>query len=528
MPQRGKQSTTTKRSSGNDGGSGKYQRGPRGGMGWLLIFVVAGGLLAVYIFAPDLPRQLLGGSSTPRQLGDEPVATQDQEATVSSRQVDISSRTLSGAADDLAVKEKEPAKEVAAPIIEDTGPEFKDAIQGASILAKAEKAYASYQWNEARSLANSMRGLDIEPELKLRIDDIIEGTKRLEALFATLGTREELVRNLETHPSLVQVTVRGQETLIIPISDMSAKTPIETDDPVTYIQDQLAAMGEVPVMQAGKSGITYKLKSANVTSVVDANVEKLIADRTATFESRVSEFEQDAEARTDPMAWYEAAKFAYRNRIDGRVVEMLDRALLLSPDLGQDIREDAAQEWFTKMVMASDGGNSAAVKGFMAQITKYKDTLVFEQAQAYYQGNMAALREARSKAVAKRSEQRKEARSRRLERAKRSGDEETVAKVEEQIKEETVQEEQMAAPPASGDIAFADAEFDKAMEMYARAQAMPATRERDALYKKTRVHFINAMNVYAAEVEAGNSSLEAKMTRASQLQFACMKYARTF
>ena len=50
------------------------------------------------------------------------------------------------------------------------------------------------------------------------------------------------------------------------------------------------------------------------------------------------------------MAWYEAAKFAYRNRIDDQVVEMLDRALV-TPDLGQTIREDAAQEWFTKMVV---------------------------------------------------------------------------------------------------------------------------------------------------------------------------------
>ena len=230
----------------------------------------------------------------------------------------------------------------------------------------AETAYAAYGWEEASSLASTIRGLDIEPDLKARAEDIIEGSKRLAALFETLSTREELVRNFETHPSLVEITMRGKPTRVIPIADMSSKTPLVGEDPVEFFRSHLTAHGEVFVIF--ESNIASKIKAGDVSDIQSAGVEQLIAQRRSVMDSRVREFEGDAELRADPMAWYEAAKFAYRNRIDDQVVEMLDRALLLSPDLGQAIREDAAQEWFTKMVMAMDGGNDPAASGFMRQI----------------------------------------------------------------------------------------------------------------------------------------------------------------
>ena len=143
------------------------------------------------------------------------MATQDQETSVSSREVDISSRTLSGGADNLAAAPVKPKDEtpIAGPVVET--PEvivFADSARGKTLLNKAETAYAAYGWEEARSTANLMRSLDIEPEVKARAEDIIEGSKRLADLFDILSTREELVRNLETHPSLVQITMRGKPT----------------------------------------------------------------------------------------------------------------------------------------------------------------------------------------------------------------------------------------------------------------------------------------------------------------------------
>jgi len=513
-------------SNNRDNTKSRPQRGPRGGMGWLFLFAAGASVLAVFIFVPDLPRQLLGGNATPKQLGDEPIAMQQQDAQVSSRQVEIAGRTLSGDATNLASKPKEPENVPELPVAEPEKIPFADAAKGQTILDKAEAAYAAYQWDEARSLANSMRGLDLQPETLLRANDIIDGTTRLSALFETLGTREELVRNLETHPSLVEITMRGRPTKVIPISDMSTKEPIEVDDPIAYMRDRLATGGEVPVVF--ESNIASVLKASDVSGVQSAGVDAVIAERRALMENRVSEFEQDAELRRDPMAWYEAAKYAYRNRIDDRVVDMLDRALLLSPDLGKTIREDAAQEWFTKMVMAMEGGNRSAAVGFMRQVQKYPETFIHAQAVAFYEGNMEELRAARERAVAQRRVQQEQARERRLERAKVSGNEEAVTRVKEQIQEETAQQEQIAAAPASGDMAMANSEFDKAMGMYQQAQAMGATPERDALYKKTRKHFQAALAVYAAAVDKGDMSVEARMTKANQLQYACMKYARSF
>ena len=47
-------------------------------------------------------------------------------------------------------------------------------------------------------------------------------------------------------------------------------------------------------------------------------------------------------------------------------------------------------------------------------------------------------------------------------------------------------------------MAYADEQFDIGMEMYAKTQAMPATRERDALYKEPVFYFLNALKVHAA------------------------------
>ena len=104
-------------------------RKPRGGMGWLFLFALGAGILCIYVFAPDLPRKLLGGASTPNQLGDEPLASQNQEASVVSRDVEIASRTLSSAVDDLETTQQAPPKEIQAPVVKSLESQFKDAAK---------------------------------------------------------------------------------------------------------------------------------------------------------------------------------------------------------------------------------------------------------------------------------------------------------------------------------------------------------------------------------------------------------------
>ncbi|TVR46848.1 MAG: hypothetical protein EA402_02145 [Planctomycetota bacterium] len=503
-------------------------RGPRGGFGWFIILLVGGGILAVFIWAPQLPQQLLGGAAQPRNLGDEPLATRDQDSAIGSRAVNIEARSLADDVTGLARRPIDEAPESAAPVIETPEvPQFRDAARGISLLERAETAYASYQWDEARRLANSMRGLDIPPAERLRAEDIIAGTQRLAELFQVLGTRDELVRNLETHPSLVELDMRGRASRGLPVNDMSSRTPIETDDPVAFVRQRLNSAGEVVILF--ENNIASVVRADTVTEVRPAGVDRVISERRQLMEQRVAEFEQDMELRNDPMAWYEAAKFAFRNRIDDRVVEMLDRALLLAPDLGQVIREDAAQDWFTRMVMAIEGGNRQAATGFMRQIQNYQDTLIYAQARAYYDGNLDQLRQAREEALAQRRAQQESARERRLERAQVTGDEQAVEQIQREIRQVEERDDRItAAPPATGDLARANESFDRGMAIYQEAQSMGATRERDNKYREARKHFLAALEIYAAAVERGDTSLEARMTQTNQLQYACMKYARSF
>ncbi|TVR15364.1 MAG: hypothetical protein EA401_02875 [Planctomycetota bacterium] len=524
--------------------SRSQQRAPRRGFGWLFLLLITGGLLAVFVYAPQVISDFGSSPRVPSQLGDQPLDTQDHSSDVMTREVAIEARSLAGEVSGLAQRADDPVDEAPSrPVIEDPIEEsFRDSQRGLDILGRAEEAYAAYRWDEARSLASGLSGLDVEPSVRLRADDIIDGTRRLEALFEALGTRDELVRNLETHPSLVEVVQRGRPNRVVPIASMNDQTPLQLDDPVEWLREQLAN-NEVAVLL--ESRIATTISSEDVSEVRSADVETAISERRQIMERRVAEFEADPEMRDDPMAWYEAARYAYQNHIDDRVVEMLDRALLLSPDLAQTIREDAAQDWFARMIVAMENENRNAATGFMRQIQRYEDTMVYAQARAFYDGNMDELRRAREEAMAQQRAQREEVRQRQLQRAQAQGDEQEVERIQEQERQSAARtptgspeqggdasrgddRRSTPAPSGSGDIASANTAFDKGMEIYQRAQSMGATRERDQLYREARRHFLSALEVYAAAVESGDTSVESRMIQTNQLQYACMKYARSF
>lgn len=532
----GKKQTTSRKET---------QRAPRGGFGWLFLLLITGGLLALFVYAPHVITNLGSAPRVPSQLGDQPLDTQDQSADVMTRDVAIEARSLAGDVSGLAQRQDDPVEEAPSrPMIDDPVEEsFQDAARGQDILGRAEEAYASYRWEEARSLASSLRGLAVEPAVRLRADDIVDGTRRLEALFQALGTREELTRNLETHPSLVEVVQRGRPNRVVPIASMNEQEPLKLDDPVTWLREQLASAGEVAVLL--ESRIATMLSAAEVSEVRSAQVDDIIAERRQTMERRVGEFEADPELRDDPMAWYEAARFAYQNHIDDKVVDMLDRALLLSPDLAQTIREDAAQDWFARMIVAMENENRNAATGFMRQIQRYEDTMVYAQARAFYDGNMDELRRAREEAMAQQRAQREAVRERQLQRAQAQGDDQEVERIQERERQQERgprvasqgdgadtsrgdDRRGTPAPTGSGDMASANASFDKGMEIYQRAQSMGATRDRDQAYREARKHFLAALQVYSAAVEAGDTSVESRMIQTNQLQYACMKYARSF
>jgi len=373
---------------------------------------------------------------------------------------------------------------------------------------------------EARSLARQVDAMDVSPKLAVRAEDLQRGADALEEVFSKLGTKDELVRAFETHPLLVTITNRGRDENVLPIVDTRSKQPPETNDPAGWVESQLQASGEVTVMTTSR--IAYPVKAGDISDVRPADVEAVIAEKREEFQRRLRRLES-GELAKDPLAWYEAAKFAYRNRLDEQVTSMLDRALELDPFLGESIKEDKAQSIFLKMVQQLENENRPAASGWKVQLDKYyTDTSVYSQAVAYYEGNMEALRLAQAQAAKQRREARRRAREERLARARALEDEQQVKEIEEEEEEVADLYDPQPDTPvaASGDRAEADAYYNKGLEILSKAQNMGVTEERDQLYAKAEKELTKARDLYQ------QLGLIAEMSKANQYRYACIKSRR--
>lgn len=498
----------------------------RGGGGtWFVLFALVAGVVALLVFAPGVVRDVLGGQAPPSDLGDEPTEAVDTDGSTAARnQQELAARPVSIDGSELAkAPQREPETETTAPAQPERGLDDQRADQ---IIARAESAYRDFDWDSARSLARQIRQLEVSPELAVRAGDIVRGADALEEVFSKLGTKDELVRALETHPKLVTITHRGQDEDVLPIVDTHGKQPPDTDDPVGWVQGQLKTTGSVTVMTLKR--IAYPLSAADVADVRPADVEAVIAEKRREFEAKLDKLESGDMAK-DALAWYEAAKYAYRNRLDELVTAMLDQALELDPLLAQTIKEDKAQEVFLKMTQQLENDNRAAAAGWKGQLDKYyQDTSIYPQAVAYYQGNMDQLKLAQTKAAEQRREQRQRARDERLARAKALEDEAKVKEIEQE--EEAVdlfagntnEDTDVAAVAATGDVSEADTYFNQGAEIYSRAQSLGVTDERDRLYSQAEKEFSKAMALYE------KLGMDAKMVQANQYRYACIKYRRAF
>jgi len=497
---------------------------PRGGFGWFLLLVIGGGALAGYIFAGDAIRSFLSPAPGEPPEGQAPVIAQADETEVESRDmVDLESRGYDGDAADLAKAAEETSEE---PELETDRPAepigFADEDRGRQVLAQAEGAFRSYDWKDATAYAGKIIGMDVPPEVEGRARRILEYADDLKSLFARLESKDELMRNLETHPSLLVARMRGKDIHFVPLTDLRSKTIIDAEDPVAAFQQQLAA-GEAAIMDVKRIAAT--VKGGDVTDVRKADVDELVEEQRTAFERRLARFKK-GDMTHDPLAWYEAAKHAYQNRLDDHVVELLIEALSRDPELASTIREDKAADFYAKMVLKMENGDRAGAAGYMAQLRKhYEDTAEFKKAEAHYNGNLAKLRQVREEQVAARRRRAEEARKARIEAAKKENDQEKIAAIEKE-REQEEQEARVPAAAANGDVAQADQWFAQGREVYAKASGARPTPQRDQWYSQAEQFFNKALAVYAREVEKGNGELESRMISCNKLRYACRKMRR--
>ena len=519
------------------------RRPPRrssGGGFWLATALVVGGIGAVYIFAPDVPRRMLGGSSQPHD-GEEPSAAQSGTTTLSERDQATENR-LAEVSQVARTESRQPAAPTkpattAAPI----AATYKDEARAQEILKEANAAYAqavtAKDWSKARSQARKVLELQAKPATLVRAKDIMRGADALEKLFKELDDRDELARNFDTHPNLVVYRDdKGQSNLAVPIKSMDDKTPVE-GDPLAWIAGQRKTGKLTLLLKSAKAFNPGVLPPDQVQEVERADLTAIIAERRKLFEERLARLKNGSLAN-NALAWYDAAKFAYQNRLDEQVSAMMDRALVLDPLLAQSVREDKAAGLFSNVVLHLTNKNLPQAAGFMALIDKkFSDTPSGKEARAFYDSKtkenasdiasaQERLRAARKEAAERAAEDARKRKEQRLSRAKDTGDEKEIAAAQSEPSGDDDDISSMA--PVSGDERKADELYAKGKEIYQKAIEAGNSDGRDQLYADSNKYLSQAMNLYnqLLEKSPGNSALEEKAFMCNKLRYGSIKQRR--
>ena len=499
----------TKRSGGGGGGF------------WLLIAVVVLGAGGVYIVAPDLPRQWFGTTKTPTDKGPEPTAPQQVKTDLAGKDHKV---------DDELSKPKVDATVVVKPKV-DTAPApekpktFADEAKAQPILEVAQKAYTEMKWSKAVNEARKITTMAVSAQTRIKAQDILTGSAAIEKLFAELNDKDELVRYYDTHPSLVLLKSGNGVSQAVPITSIDDPTPVETR-PLEYIAAQRKT-GKVAFLIKGKKDyIPSSLPADIVGEVVAADTATIMKEKQSEFETRLNRLRNSNLAR-DPLAWYDAGKFAYRNRLDGYVTEMLNQAVVLDQNLVSKVREDKAAGYYANLVSHLKNGNKKQGDAFMAIIErKFKDTDQGKQARLYYDGKNDDLIKAARAEQEKRKEEELQRREALKKRATDLGDDKALAAMKEP--QEEPEDTALAAMAATGDEGKADALFAKGRDLYNKALDAGNTPERDVLYEKAYHELHSAQAIYSKLVEKNPNdiSLGVKAQECNKLHYGAIKQRR--
>ncbi len=512
MPPRSATSKPTPAPRRKNGGGGGF---------WLLIAILVGVVAGVYVAAPDLPRRLFGSTSTPTQEGPPPTTAGTVQAELEAKQQEVTAQASKVTVTDKPTVVAKAATKAAAP----AKPADKGSpgeAQAQTLIAQALVPYRAMKWQEAMPIAQRAAALESKPETKLRARAMVEGCRAIPQLFAQLDDDDELARNFDTHPSLVIIHQVKEDIFAIPIRSMDDRSPIERD-PLGYIETQRKMGTAVFLLKARNKFLPTPLDEFGKVSKAD--VPAMIAQRRDEFTSRLNRLKNSQQSR-EPLAWYEAGKVAWQNRLDDLVVDQLDRAVTLDPQLIRSVREDRAAYLFGQMViqLKNDRKNQGAI--YMTQIDKkYKDTDKGKEARLYYDGKSAELLALAKEANDRRRQAEEERRSALIARAKDAGDEAQAKAIADQVVDEEEPEVQVSA---TGDEGGADQLSKEGAQLMAKGQEMGNTDGRDEQYAKALIKLREAVALYSKLVEKSpnDANLGAKLHAANQMKYQAIKMQR--
>jgi hypothetical protein len=458
---------------------------------WLLlglaILVLA--MTAVWLSAPDLPRRLLSSTTSGQPpLGDVPIAIGSVGGDLAERDPQAE-WSLGRVATASIAKPASPASALPAGLTEAP----VDDAKAVGLLAEAEQRYAAMDWDHAAGLAGRIAGLPSRSAIAQRADGIARGALALKRLFRELDHRDELQRNWDTHPSLLALDDDGRTDLLVPLVSFEDPLVAVLDDPLGW-SEGVRTTGN-PGCFLVKTGSSFnKMHIAPKPGrLIRVDQQALAVQLGHQLDRTLARIGGDAAMRNDPNAWYEAGKFAYRNRLDGRVTALLDRAFRLDSDLATTIREGNAGALFGAMVGHIKNGSKQQAAAVMKLIDqRYADTREGRLARLYYDGRTAEL------LIAAR---------------------------------EPAKAIDVDAPPAAAeappDLARARQLCAAGSKPYYQAAGMPATDERNNLYHQASTLLRQAKAAYAQWCKAHpeDDAAEAEALEASQLEAAARKYA---
>ena len=493
------------------------------GLGYLVFAGVVGCVAGLYVFAPNVPRGWFAAPVRPVDEGPAPVLPGDMQVNLEAKDHEAALQATVRVA---APKKAAPAVVIQAPQPTELPKVAAPDARGQELLAEVEKQYRSYQWNAAASGARKLSELNVGPAIAQRAKDIAAMAIPVGTLFGKLNERDELARNYDTNPSLVEITGGREVTFAVPIQGADKDSPVVEKDPLGYIAAQ-RKLGAVNFLVKGsKDYIAAPLSDDKIGVVRLVDQAKVRQDRLAKLEA----FRKTLTGATarDPMAWYDLGRFAYQNRLDAYVVDALHQAVLLDPKLASSVREDRAGLLYANLITHLKNGNKTQAAIYMGILDrKYKDTEQGHQARLYYDGRTAELLAAAKETQRKAEEEE----ARRLADLKKRAEvtEDPIAKAA--VVEEPEEPELIATITGSPDEAKAQSLYEQGAKLCSDAIDKGNTPERDKLYLQAVKVLEQAIPMLSklAEKEkdpAKRQALESKVVEASQMKFGARKMSR--
>jgi hypothetical protein len=311
------------------------------------------------------------------------------------------------------------------------------------------------------------------------------------ALFAGLDDRDELSRAHDTDPNLVVIHGRTGDSLAVPIASLDDPTPV-AGDPVAWIERQRARGPVALLLQGRRDFIATSLPADALGAVERADLAAIMAGVRTEFAQRRARLEA-SDHTNEAMAWYELARFAYRHRLDEPVTELLDRALALDRHLLATVREDRATLYFGRLVCQAQDGNRVQAEAYRDLIRRrYADTPHGRQALAYDVASPAPGLPAAPTAGT----------------ASVAGSPPSAAAPN--------------APANADDEARADALVRQGRKPLAQAMNLPATEERNRLYREAwgLLQQARALYVRCCQTHPERADLQRKLDECNLMAFA--------